>query len=329
MAAGRTLAAVLAATIAGSCSTSVGPDDPADSLPPRPVERREGPRLPEFSGGDPAVRGWVKRDGLLWVDPGQPAPERRTLPPGTPAEEGFLLRTDHVSLRTDLPWESGRAVASLAEAHVREFVQEYGDALDLRLPNAPLTVVAFARRVDFERRLRGAVDDEVSWGAFYDARSGAVFVCREPAPRGALPLEADLRHEMTHQVLDLSSPVQDRRSMFRGAGFWLWEAIAVHAEGEAGRARRDRFRRRLAWGEWTPLERLFALGQDEFQGIHYDQAASLIRFLLGENGPAWRAAVLEATRAMLHEGANPDVPARLGLAARDLEARWLAWARTG
>jgi hypothetical protein len=349
MAALRLPATTLWALLLAACSSgaSLAPD-PGASLPDRPERRRVGPRLPSFSGTDPAGRGWVRVEDLLWMEAEHAEPYARglvhdgrawvsidaPLPAGTPPERGFLLRTDHVSLRTNLPWRAAVRVARVAERHVLLLFERHGEALDLRLPAAPLTVVASARRAEFEDRLRRVVADPVAWGAFYDATLGVVHVSAEPAPRGALPLEADLRHEMTHQILDLSTPTAGRGEIFEGLHFWLWEGIAVESEdlgdppGQgAGRARLDRFRRRLAWNDYTPLPLLFVATQRDFEGKHYDQTASLMAFLGTGEVPGAREAVSATLRRLLAGQAEPgELERRLGLSARELEARWLAWA---
>ncbi len=78
----------------------------------------------------------------------------------------------------------------------------------------------------------------------------------EPAPRASLPLLADLRHEMTHQILDLSTPPIDRFRIFRGEGLWLWEGFAAACEAlgdapgeDTDRLRRERFTLRRDRGE--------------------------------------------------------------------------------
>ena len=50
-----------------------------------------------------------------------------------------------------------------------------------RRGDGPLKVVVTATRREFEDTLRCLVADPVGWGAFYDARTGNVYVSLEPA----------------------------------------------------------------------------------------------------------------------------------------------------
>lgn len=319
------------------------PRRPATEQPP--PWRREGPRLPAFSGGDPTARGWVKVDDLLWIH-GRDAdaytrglvsdgkgyvPRRETPPPNVSAKSGFRLRTDHVSLQTNVAWDEAVTIAREAEAHVHGLLEGYGDLLGLRLPAGPLRIVVTASRAEFRSALQGIVHDEVTWGAFYDARSGIVYTSLEAAPAGALPWQADLRHEMTHQILDLSRSPSSRAQPFRAPWFWLWEGIAIWTEtlGDApgtdsGAERLTRFRKRFAWKEWTPLDQLFPLTQRRFKGRHYDQTASLMRYLLDPAAPARRRATLDVVaRLMKGRLADTALLRALGTDMAGLQAAWL------
>ncbi len=331
--------------LTAGCAGAPGPVPPADpAAGPTPRHRAQGPRLPAFLGEDPRARGWVKVDDLLWIDARDEEAWRRgevhdgvryrprdsALPPGARATEGFRLRTDHVALRTNLPWDEAVALARAADAHCRRLIEGYGEALDLRLPADPLPVVAAATRAEFEHLLRSRLGAPLAWNAFYDARSGVVFVCGEPAREGALPLVADLRHEMTHQILDLTRPQALRGAPFSPPWFWLWEGFAMHAENlgdawprEAGALRLERARRRLAWGRATPLADLVALPQMAFEGHHYDQAAAVVRFLMGAAWPGGREATLGVLRGLLARPAEaPDFEAVYGAPPAALDAAW-------
>lgn len=304
------------------------------------LHRATGPRLPAFSGGDPRARGWVQVDGLLWIEAGhEPAyragqvfdgagfvPLSRALPRGTPADRGNRLRTSHVALYTNASWAGARGIAREAEAHVTRLVGTYGEALDLRLPEGPLKVVVTATRAEFERTLAGLVHDPVGWGAFYDARSGNVYVSLEPALRGAMPWQADLRHEMTHQILDLSRSRVGRGRAFPVPWFWLWEGVAVWAEGLGGevtQARTQRFQRRDLRGETTPLADLVRLDGQTFEGRHYDQAGSLTRYMLDPAQPRLRAATLGLVRDLLAGRLEADaLQGRTGMGLAGLEQAW-------
>jgi hypothetical protein len=339
----------LALCALAACQAATLPAPPArEGSAPR--FRADGERLPAFSGRSPQQRGWVKVDDLLWIDARdleayrrgevfdgrEYRPFDRALAAGVAADAGFHLRTDHVALRTNVAWRDAVGLAREADQHVRRLVAAWGETLDLRLPADPLPVVVCRTRAEFDRRLRGAVAGARDWNAFYEAREGAVFVSAEPAPAGALPLLADLRHEMTHQVLDLSRPPHDRGTAFGPGWFWLWEGIAIHAEGlgdepgrEQGRMRLERFHRRLAWDQQVPLPALVALPQAEFEGRHYDQVASVMRYLLVDADPAIRERTMATVAGLLRPGAlhsgpaAPPFEAALGLSPQELERAWL------
>lgn len=295
---------------------------------------RSGPvRMPSVSGTDPAVLGLVKVDDLLWVRPS----EAETWAQAIRAPEGAVgsrarhsLRTDHVSLRVDVDPATAARVAGLAEAHVRHLMRRYGDALDLRLPHEPLPVVVHGTRPAFRDALSRAVSGHPGWGAFYASRTGTVHVCVEPAPAGALPLAADVRHEMTHQILDLSTPPAGRARIYQGHHLWLWEGFAAFTEGlgdragsDTGRLRRERFATRRSRQEVASLLRLMQLDQASFEGRHYDQAAALVAFLMDDGVPRSRSATLGTLRALLaNEAADDEFERRLGQGAYSLELEW-------
>ncbi len=345
-------AAVAGALLVGGCeglpTDGLAPDVQTQPAPLQidrpPLPRHDGPRLPAFSGGDPAARDWMKVDDLLWIERRDEAAYRKGLVTdgvsyvsvdaaptrSVSAEAGFRLRTDHLAVYTNASWRRALQVAREAELHVTRLVRDYGEPLDLRLPQGPMKVIVTATRKEFVRTLRGLVHDPVGWGAFYDARSGNVYVSLEPAKQGPLPWRADLRHEMTHQILDLSRPLARRARPFATPWFWLWEAFSVWSEGlgdlpgdDTLSARLGRFRRKYAWGEWTPLASLFALEQESFAGQHYDQTASLMRFLLDEGQPARRNAVLNIIRRLLSGPVPSDALARaLGMTTAEIETAW-------
>lgn len=223
-------------------------------------------------------------------------------------------------------------VARRAQAHVEMLVRTYGDALDLRLPTEPLPVFVHATRASFAEALASITPSHPGWGAFYDSLRGTVHVSVEPAPRASLPLLADLRHEMTHQILDLSTPPIDRFRIFRGEGLWLWEGFAAACEAlgdapgeDTDRLRRERFTLRRDRGEAAPLSVLFHLDQTSFQGRHYDQCAVLTTWLLNDGMPGSRAAVLSALADILRGRMSANALERkLGQDAASIERAWRA-----
>ena len=341
--AGLLAASVLAACVGpGGTGWVDAPDTPGLRAP---RYRAEGERLPRFCGHPPEERGWVCVDGLLWIESRDVDAYRRgqvfdgsryvpltcALPPGVVATGGFRLRTDHVTMQTNLAWCRAKIVAREAEAHAVRLVSAYGDILGLRLPADPLPVVVYATRLEFEGVLGGLVHDPVGWGAFYDSCSGVVHVSAEPAARGALPWQADLRHEMTHQILDLSRPPERRIPAIQPPWFWLWEGIAIWFEGlgdppgaDTGRDRIRRFQVRHARQETTPLATLLELPQSRYEGRHYDQTGSFMRFLLDDRCPARRDHVLSLVARMLAGTLTADLEGELGMRVPDLERAWLA-----
>ena len=293
---------------ASSLSTAYAP---ATTSSDRPALRSGGERLPPASGMHPATSGWSEVEDGVWM-------------------QGNRLRTAHVAIRSDASAPEARRVARLAEAHVQRLISSYGVTLDLRLPTEPLPVVLHATRPAFQQALQRAAPGHPGWGAFYDARSGTVHVCIEPAPRGALPLEADLRHEMTHQILDLSTPMRGRGAIFGGNYLWLWEGFAAWSEGlgdapgtDTRGPRRVRFETRRARGEVTDLPTLFALDQDRFEGRHYDQSAVLVTFLMADGVEGGRRAVLATLRDLLRGRARPgDLERGISMTAASLDAAW-------
>ncbi len=315
------------------------------SIEDAPRYRSGGPRMPSFSGGDPSKLGWVKVDDLLWIEREHVEAYRRgeifngqryvpfesALSGDATADRGFRLRTDHVTVRSNVSWHRAVEMARESENHVRRFMSSYSTVLEVRLPRDPLPVVITATRQEFEQKLRGLVANPVTWGAFYDSRSGVVNICAEPARQGALPWQADVRHEMTHQILDLARTGRLRGRPFGEGWFWMWEAIAVWSERlgdgpgqNTSQPRFDRFRRRLAWNQWTPLAELFEMNQSKFEGRHYDQTASLMGFLMDGGNSRRRAGVLDLVRRLLRgELPRRELNRALGASTKDLEREWL------
>lgn len=210
--------------------------------------------MPARAAPDPLLAGWTRVDDLHYVAPEDAdayaqglvrvgadlVPRAQPLPTETPVEGGHVLRTDHVLLRTNVSYELALDVAREAELHVQRVFEAWGEALDIRFPADAVVVLLMATREEFAMHLAHRVAEPVGWGAFYDATTGIVNVCAEPAPRGALPWTADLRHEMTHQLLDLSRPPRRRvkPSALRGSGCGKGSPCTPNSWATRGRVRR-------------------------------------------------------------------------------------------
>lgn len=312
--------------------------------PTAPRRRDSGPRSIPFAGGDPAARGWVKVDDLLWIEEvhaerfrrgeilldGRYVPFAASDAARKSPEGGYVLRTDHLLLRTNVTFARARDLADEGERHIRQVLAAFGDELDLRMPEDPLRVVVAARRSEFAALLARAIPAAVDWNAFYEPSKGTVYAADEPPATSGLPLVADLRHEMTHAILDLGRPEALRAQMYGRPHFWIWEGLALWTEGlgdakgvHTGAARFDRFRRRAQWGDVVPLAELFALRQDAFLGRHYDETAAFMAWLMTVDGGTRRAGAL-ALLAKVMDGAGEtgDFERLVGLSSDDAERRW-------
>ena len=335
------LAAFLAAAGGAACARSTSATDI-----PAPRRRMEGPRAIPFAGGDPLRKGWTKVDGLLWVETsdldawnrgevrlgsGYASFAQADRVPKSP-EEGYVLRTDHLVLRTDAPFARARELARLSEEHIDRVLAVYGEPLDLRLPADPLRIVVAAQRADFTRLLAARVPAPVDWGAFYEAADGTVYASDERRERGGLSGVADLRHELTHAILDLGRPESGRARMFVRPHFWVWEGAAIWTEGlgdppdaRQGRERFARFQRRFAWGDVVPLPELFPLGQDAFLGRHYDEVAALMSWLFSVDAGARRPGVLALLLRVMDGVAElGDFERLVGMSPEEADRRWRA-----
>src|SRR5688500_2999202 len=337
------LSLAFAALLAVGCARPSGTSGTSDGPPRR---RTDGPRSIPFAGGDPASKGWTKVDDLLWVRSEDADAYRRGLLRSgdghlpvdeadrieKSAQDGYVLRTDHAIVRTDVPFRRATTLARVVETHVTRVLDLFGPALDLRFPADPLRIVVAARRSEFERLLSERVAEPPSWGAFYQASDGTVYACDEPLARGGLSVVADVRHETTHAVLDLGRPDHGRERMFTRPHFWLWEGAAMWTEGlgdpptaREGAERFARFRRRFAWGDVAPLAELFALGQDQFLGRHYDQAASFMTWLMSADGGAFQEGTMRLlARVMDGRAEIGDFERLVGLSPTEVERRWKA-----
>lgn len=336
---------LLAGSLLAACRGATEPSVAVQALE-RPSARSAGPRLPEAVG--PVLStAWRCIEGVAYLPVsefdayasgrvrganGEELPREGPLPPGTAPASGHRVRTAHTVLRTDRSWPQALEAAREAEAHVERLFALLGEAAGLHFPSEPLPILLSGRRRAFEAAIADLVVDPSGWGAWYDAITGTVHVTSEPTDGGSLPMVANLRHEMTHQVLDLSSPKGRRYTIFRGRGLWLWEGIAIWSEGLGGGAgaqaapmRAERFAVRRRRGEVERLDRLLTLSAEHLEGRHYDQLGSLFAVLMDGRVPGGRAAVMESLRDLLR-GSYEDERffARLGLTPAELERRWLA-----
>lgn len=333
--AARPAALLLAASLLlAGCSM---PEGGAAALPAR-VRRSSGPRLPAPPApGTPGLQQvepgvWVaEADAPHWgVGGAGLAPA-----PGSPSGQGTWLRSAHVQVETDLPAREALPLLRCAQAHVEAFLARWGEALDLRLPREPLVVEVHARRAGLEAALaRRLGPGPVRVQAWYDRERARVAVAHEPAARGALPVEADLRHELVHALLELGAPDEPpSAALARGAWLWLWEGVALECEdgvgvpdGPARRLREARLAQRQQRDGLVPLDELCALPAAAWEGRHYDQAAAWMRSLAADEG--WRARQPGLLRALLRSDLGAfDAQRAFGRPLEAEQARFEQWLR--
>ncbi|MFM8979147.1 MAG: hypothetical protein ACKOSS_01600 [Planctomycetia bacterium] len=325
-----------ASLLLGACSTPRPSDGPAPG-PQGAAEvarRHGGARAP----AEPDARAL----GLSEVEPGVWVPEADAphwgmggrgleAPPGAPSGQGLLLRSRHVQLETDLPGHEALALLRVAQGHVQACMARWGEALDLRLPRAPLAVEVHARRAGLEAALaqRAAPAAAQAW---YDRERARVLLACEPAPQGSLPVAADLRHELVHALLEQAAPdAPPWPALARGEWLWLWEGVALAAEdgigageGPAWHLRRARLAERLRRDGLLPLGTLCALPAAAWEGRHYDLCAAWLASLAQD--PAWRAREAGLLRALLRGDLGAfDGGRAFGRTLAAEQARFTAW----
>lgn len=331
--AARAAALLLAAAAGLSACRHAGLEPPAAAA--AAARRSAGPRLPR--GPDPARLGLQQVLPGVWV-PAPDAPHwgvggEGLLPPrGAPSGAGVLLRSAHVQVETDLPAREALPWLRLAQGFVEDLVSAWGEALDLRLPAAPLVVEVHAGRAGLEAALArwGAAAGDVH--AWYDRGLARVMLSAEAPGAGAMPWQADLRHELVHAVLDLASPDAPPLAQASRHGWgWLWEGVALRAEdgvpaagGPALRLRLERARQRARRDGALPLQALVGLPLGAWEGQHYDLCAAWMASLQAD--PGWRLGEAGLLRALLRgDLAGFDAQRAFGRTLDAEQARFEAW----
>ncbi len=266
--------------------------------------------LPRYERGERLV-------GNRWVPADEEARLRRDI------RRGWVVETEHFSIRTNHSLEAGAALAADLEAFYRVWQQlfigfrtspaEIMARLDgrarARTAEPPRhQVVLFRDHDDYVAALRPTFGNvEQSVGMYWDtARRAYFFVGEEEQRRTTF-------HEATHQLFAEARPAV--RGVGQGGNFWIVEGIALYMESfreENGfwvlggfddlRMRAARYRL-LEDDFYVPLAELVTYTAADVQGdpriaTLYSQFAGLTHFLIHGDGGRYREALVEYLSAV-------------------------------
>jgi hypothetical protein len=325
--------------------------------------------------------GWVKADWVPHLDRGElPTPPSRGKVRWLPAAEADRLRadwasrwhifTEHFEIQTNVPLDDAIGFGRRLEAFQDLFTSLLADVLG---ENVPMTqrfrnpkqtgdpavkrhlVYYFATKQQFADYLTpkyGA--DIIESLGFFDppkaARGG-----RAPAyfyyyADGQLPVEANLYHEVSHQLLFETA---GRNAYTANAGnYWVFEGLGTYFEtiepqpdgslevgGLVGRRIEEAIKAIVDREQAIPLARFVALDEKPFMNpdrgryLRYQQAEALTVFLMQWHQGTYREGffdyIRDAYRGRIKRQAGRSLEDRLGQPYSTLEAQFLAFLRDG
>jgi len=339
-------------------------------------------KLKEGNVNDPTY-GWVPSDWPPHLKRGElPAPlgrgqrKERWLP----AAEADRLRsgwdppwqitTEHFKLLTSVPLAEAIRFGRRLEAFHDLFTALLADILGENLPLVrrfrdpamtgepdyqPHVVYYFASKseyVDFFQNKAGAPDLEQSLGYYEPPKPGRK---RAPAyffrdPDGQLPVEANLYHEVSHQLLFETA---GSNAYTKNAGnYWVFEGLGTYFEtvspqedgslevgGLVGRRIEEAFKSLVDQKREIPLAHFIALDQQEFKKdnprifLYYQQAMALAVFLMQWRDGTYRDAFLDyvhdAYRGRIKRTTGRSLQDRLGQPYETLDRQFLTFLESG
>jgi hypothetical protein len=325
--------------------------------------------------------GWVQSDWQPHLDRGElPAPSQQRGQKKArwlPAAEADRLRaqwdpawrisTEHFDLVTNVPLAEAIQFGRRLEAFYDLFTTLFADILGENLPLArrfrdpafkgeptyrPHVVQYFASKAeyaDFFRNKPGAPDLDTSLG-YYDppkpgrgGRSRAYFF-RDPD--GQLPVEANLYHEVSHQLL---FEMAGSNAYTKNVGnYWVFEGLGTYFEtvtlmrdgslevgGLVGRRIEEALKLLGDQKRCIPLAAFVALGENDFKKDnpriyrYYQQAMALTVFLMQWHDGTYRDAFLDYVQDAYHghikRTTGRSLQDRLGQPYETLEQQFLAF----
>jgi len=339
-------------------------------------------KLKEGNVNDPTY-GWVPSDWPPHLKRGElPAPQGRGQRKDRwlSAAEADRLRagwdppwqisTEHFKLLTNVPLAEAISFGRRLEAFHDLFTALLGDILGENLPLArrfrdpamtgepeyrPHVVYYFASKaeyVDYFRNKAGAPNLEESLGYYEPTKSGRgrapAYFFRDPA--GQLPVEANLYHEVSHQLLfETAGPNAYTKNV---GNYWVFEGLGTYFEtvapeddgslevgGLVGRRIEEAIKSLVDQKRAIPLAQFIALDQQDFKKdnpriyLHYQQAMALAVFLMQWHHGTYRDAffdyVRDAYRGRIKRATGRSLQDRLGQPYDTLDRQFLTFLESG
>jgi hypothetical protein len=325
--------------------------------------------------------GWVEADWLPHLERGElPSPPSREKVRWLPAADADRLRadwappwrivTEHFEVQTNVPLAEAIGFGRRLEAFHDLFLSLMADILGDTIPmvrrfhepalvGEPATkrhvIYYFASKKGFAEYLTPKYGADIADSlGFYDppksSRTG-----RTPAyfyyyPDGQLPVEANLYHEVSHQLLFETAGRNAYTSNF--GNYWVFEGLGTYFEtvqpqpdgslevgGRVGPRIAVAIQSLVDQEKAIPLAQFVALDENGFmrkdreRALRYQQAEALTVFLMQWHQGTYREGFLDyvrdAYRGRIKRGTGRRLEDRLGQPYATLEAQFLAFLRDG
>jgi hypothetical protein len=324
--------------------------------------------------------GWVKADWLPHLDSGElPSPPSRGKVNWLPAADADRLRadwkppwqifTEHFEIQTNVSLADAIGFGRRLEAFHDLFMALLADVLGENLPLARRfrdpafvgepsskrhVIYYFASKQQFVDYLTPTYGADISESlGFYDpkaARGGRARAYFYYYADGQLPVEANLYHEVSHQLLFETAGRNAYTANF--GNYWVFEGLGTYFEtiepqpdgslevgGLVGRRVEEAIKSLVDDERTIPLAQFVALGEKPFKNLdrglylRYQQAEALTIFLMQCHDGTYREGffdyIRDAYRGRIKRGSGRTLVDRLGQPYSTLEAQFLAFLRDG
>ena len=296
------------------------------------------------------------------------APCRRGRPAPSRLDPPWQIFTEHFEIQTNMPLAEATVLGRRLEAFHDLFISLLADVLGNKLPLAQrfqdpkLTgeppvkrhlVFYFASKQQFVDHLIPSYGSKISESlGFFDPPKKSSRGGRAPAyfyhdPEGQLPVEANLYHEVSHQLLFETAGSNAYTSNV--GNYWVFEGLGTYFEtveqkpdgslevgGLVGARIEEAIAAIVDQHRGIPLAQFVALNKPRFMndaGVRflYQQAEALTVFLMQWHEGAYREGffdyIRDAYRGRIKRQSGRTLEDRLGQPFSTLEAQFLAFLR--